>query len=120
MSGRGTSTTTRTSPAAHPDRPLVRVEASPRLSVSPLRALHVRVWIEPEAANRGFDVSVAGEHFYRSSAEQLAGADAPRVHDVWWDPTFVPCGRYEIAAATFNSVGRVLHEAHDRALICRI
>jgi hypothetical protein len=100
-------------------KPPLRVEAKPRLSTSPLRALHVRLWIEPDDHNRAFDVSVDGENFFRGSAEPLAGAAAPTVHDVWWDPTFVPCGLYAITAVVYDSAGKVRHQAQDRAYICQ-
>jgi hypothetical protein len=95
----------------------VRVETSPRLSTRPLHAIRVRVLVEPDEANRAVVAEVDGEHFYRSSVDTLAGAEARREHVFEWR-SLVPCGVYQITATTFDRNGRVLHVASDRAYVC--
>lgn len=84
------------------DAPL-RLEVSPRLSIGPVRSLHIRVWVTPNDANRFVGVALDGDAFFRQSVEPVNGAQGARVHDVWWSD--IPCGVYAVTAQVFDTGG---------------
>lgn len=82
---------------------LLAVANEPRLRVqSPGRFAHepadwwVRVWVQPATDDRWIEIAADGTSLYRSIGYGLAGAKAPRVHQVWFRD--LPGGCFELTA----------------------
>lgn len=100
------------------DVPPIRLEVTPQVSTSPLHFIHFRLRILANDANRSFTVAMNGEDFYRSTSEQLDGANAAVTHQINWNTTFIPCGTYEVTAQTFTQAGAVIATARSNVQVC--
>ena len=79
------------------------MKVSPRQALAPVN-LRVSVRIEPNADNRVLVIVADSPEFYRSSAIQLEGDQAPRTFNIQYPN--VPSGQYEITSVLMNSMGR--------------
>ena len=79
------------------------------MAVSPVQSfaptnLTIRVHVEPNAANRAFEVVAESSEYYRSSRIQLDGAGAPRTISL--EIRNLPGGDYDVRGALIDSAGR--------------
>lgn len=83
--------------------PALRLEVYPRLGTSP-QDVHIRVWVERDAANRWLEVRMVSAMFGRSTGVQLEGDLSPAVFEWWWKS--FPCGSYVARAQVTRVDGR--------------
>lgn len=80
-----------------PATPTLWMRVSPRMAFAPT-TLHVTLRVARHADNRWWMVElVSHDGLYRKSAEQLDGAAAAIVHEIWWRDV-EPAGSYRVIA----------------------
>lgn len=88
--------------------PRLAIKVTPQVIAAPA-SIAVTATVERDPENRVLEISADSGGFYRSSAVQLEGAEAPRVTQVWLKG--LPGGEYDVVA--------VLRDARGRSVIAR-
>jgi hypothetical protein len=81
----------------------VTMRVSPRVAVAPA-TLSVDAVVEKDHANRGLQIQLVSEDYYRSSLVQLDGEDAPRTTSVRYEA--VPGGTFEVRVVVLGVDGK--------------
>jgi hypothetical protein len=100
-------------PAAGAEQP-VRLVVAPRFARAPA-VVRIHAFVEPGADNRQLEVILESSDYYRSSAIEMSGADAPRGHDVEFRG--VPVGTHDVRVVLSGPGGSVRAVAHDRVAV---
>lgn len=79
------------------------LKVTPAVSFAPANLI-VRTTVEADSANRGMEISAESADFYRASAVELDGDQAPRTTQ--WEFKNLPPGKYLVRAMLLGSDGR--------------
>ncbi len=77
--------------------------------------LHATVRVDPRDENRLLRITLDGPLYYASTDVQLDGAEAARVHDMWW--RFLPPGEYAVTATVECATGRKFADSKNLRVI---
>ena len=80
----------------------LQLQVSPMVSMAPAN-VRVRARVEPDADNRGMEISAESEDFFRSSFVSLEGDKAPSVTELAFKG--LPGGDYQVSVALIGSRG---------------
>ena len=95
------------------DGPLrISLNVSPRLTSAPA-TIRCQVSIDPRPEHRAAHLEASSDDFYRSSAWQLEGENAPRTFWVEWR---LPAGDYQVIASVADA-NRVLATVRQSVLV---
>jgi len=91
----------------------VRITVSPAFAFAPA-FLRVRVYVEPNAANRTLTITADSDSYYRSSLIELEGDTSARTFFI--ELKHVPAGQYHLSAVVRNGSGENVAVAANRGV----
>jgi hypothetical protein len=94
--------------------PSLRLYVTPRLTRAPA-TVRIHAFVAPDADNRELEFVVESSAYFRSSAIQLSGADAPRVHAVEFRS--IPVGTHDVRVVLTGRARAVQAVEHDRVAV---